>query len=78
MKRFTSTEFFRALWEASQKGIEADAQVLENGYDEFVMLLLSEGTACTDKTTYYRSLAYTRLELECMTGGAGEKYSHIS
>jgi len=78
MKRFISTEFFLALREASQKGIEVDAQVLENGYDKFVMLLFSEGAVCTDKTAYYRSLVYTRLELECMTGVVGEKCSHLS
>jgi len=66
------------LKEASQKGIEADAQVFENGYGKFVRLLFTEGAVCTDKTAYYRSLAYTRLELECMTGLAGEKYSPLS
>jgi hypothetical protein len=78
MKRFISTEFFLSLKEASQKGVEADTGVLKNGYDEFVRLLFTESVACTDKTAYYRSLAYTRLELECMTGVAGEKYNPLS
>jgi len=78
MKRFISTELILSLQEASQKGIKADTQVLENEYDKFVMLLFMEGAVCTDKTTYYRSLVYTCLELECMKEVAGGKYSPLS
>lgn len=72
MKRFISAELFLALQEASQKGIEIDTQVLENGYNKFVILLFTEGVVCTDKTTYYRSLAYTRLELKYDRGNGGK------
>ena len=78
MKRFVSTEFFLSLKEASQKGIDVDAQVLENGYDRFVMLLFREGAACTDKIAYYRSLVYTKIELTGLTKVSGKKYSLLS
>jgi hypothetical protein len=53
MKRFISTKFFLLLQDASQKSIDVDAKVLANGYDEFVLLLFSEGAASTDRVAYH-------------------------
>lgn len=78
MKRFTTTKFFLSLQEASQKGVDIDAQVLKNDYDEFTMLLFSQGAVLSDKTAYYHSLVYTRVELAGLTKVSGGKCDHIS
>jgi hypothetical protein len=78
MKRFISTKFFLTLQEASHKSIDTDVQVLEKGYEEFVMLLFSQHAALSDKAAYYHSLAYTRVELAGLTEVSGEKCSHLS
>ncbi|MDR2914766.1 MAG: hypothetical protein LBV74_08040 [Tannerella sp.] len=78
MKRFISTKFFLTLQEASQKGIEVDAEVLKNGYDEFVLLLFSECTALNNKTVHYNALVYTRTELSALTGVSGKKSIGLS
>jgi hypothetical protein len=63
MKRFISTKLFLALQEASQKGIDVDAKVLQNGYDEFVNSVFQGRTAFTDKSAYHDALVYTSVEL---------------
>jgi hypothetical protein len=73
MKRFISTKFFLSLQEASQKGIDINAQILENGYDEFVMLLFSECAATTNRVAYHNMLVYTCVELASLTGVSGKK-----
>jgi hypothetical protein len=77
MKRFISTKLFLVLREASQKGIGIDTQVLENGYDEFAILLFTECAALTDKTAYYNSLVYTRAELAGLTEVSGKKCGNM-
>ncbi|MDR0231388.1 MAG: hypothetical protein LBI82_04640 [Dysgonamonadaceae bacterium] len=77
MKQFISTKLFLTLQEASQSGIDRDAKVLKNGYDEFVMLLFSEKTAFTDKTSYHNELVYTRVELASLTEVSGKKCSYL-
>jgi hypothetical protein len=42
MKRFLSMKLFLALQEASQMGADIDAQVQENGYEEFVIPVFSK------------------------------------
>jgi hypothetical protein len=74
MKRFIQTKFFLTLQEASQTGIEADAAVLANGYDEFALLLFSQCAAPSDRTVYYKTLVYTRAELAGLTPVLGKKY----
>jgi hypothetical protein len=69
MKRFISTKLFRALQEASQKGIEINAGVLKSRYDEFAVLLFAESAAVTDKAAHYNALVYTRIELSGLTVG---------
>jgi hypothetical protein len=54
---------FLALQDASQKGIDRDAKVLKNGYDEFVESVFHGRTAFTDKAAYHDALVYTRVEL---------------
>ncbi|GHT14119.1 hypothetical protein FACS189426_20020 [Bacteroidia bacterium] len=44
-KKFISPKFCFLLQEASQKGIDIDAQVLQNQYDKFVMLVYQEDAA---------------------------------
>jgi hypothetical protein len=73
MKRFIQTKFIRTLQEASQTGIEADAAVLEQGYDEFALLLFSQSVAQTDRTACFNSLVYTRAELGGLTPVSGKK-----
>lgn len=77
MKKFISTKLFLALQEASQKGADIDAQVLENSYDEFVMLLFSESTASTDRAAYHNALVYTRIELTVLTEISEKKKRQI-
>ena len=67
MKQFTETKFFRTLEKISQKGITVDIQILQNEYDEFVLLLLSENVAPANKATFFNSLVYTRAELVGLT-----------
>jgi hypothetical protein len=78
MKKFISTEFFLALQEASQKGIDKDAKVLQNGYDEFVESVFRGRTAFTDKTAYHDALVYTRVELATLPEVSGKKYGVLS
>ena len=78
MKRFIETKFFLTLQEALQKDVKIDTEVLKNRYDKFAMFLLSEGSASADKAAYHNALAYTRVELACLTKGAGKKYRNLS
>ncbi|MDR0231983.1 MAG: hypothetical protein LBI82_07675 [Dysgonamonadaceae bacterium] len=73
MKKFISTKLFLTLQEASQMGIDGDANVLKSGYDEFVILVFSEGAAFADKTAYHNTLVYTRIELAGLTERGIEK-----
>jgi hypothetical protein len=77
MKRFIETKLFLALQEASQKGVDIDAQTLENSYDEFVMLVFHESTASTDRAAYHNTLVYTRVELKSLTEVSGKKCSNL-
>jgi hypothetical protein len=78
MKRFISTKFFLSLQEASQKGIDMDAQVLANRYDRFVLLLFSESAASTDRVAYRNMLVYTRVELASLRGVSEKKCVRLS
>jgi hypothetical protein len=78
MKKFISTKLFLSLEEVSQKGIDADVKVLENGYDKFSMLLFSEDAACRDKAAYRNVLVYTCGEVRSLTEVPGEKCSNLS
>ena len=62
MKQFISTKFFRLLQEASQTGIDIEAEVLKTGYEDFVMLLFSKNSVSTDRADYHNTLTYTRVE----------------
>jgi len=66
MKKFTLTKLFLTLQEASQTGIDRDAHLLKNEYEEFAVLLLSSA-ALTDKAVYYDKLVYTSIELGSLT-----------
>jgi hypothetical protein len=78
MKQFIETKFFFSLQEASQKGIDINAQALENGYGEFVMLLFSEYATAADRVAYHNILVYTRVELASLTGLSGKKCVRLS
>ena len=73
MKRFISTKLFLALQETSQTGIDGDAGVLKNGYDEFAMLLFSNSINLTDKLSCLNMLVYTRVEFAGITGVSEKK-----
>ncbi|MDR2947637.1 MAG: hypothetical protein LBV71_00370 [Prevotella sp.] len=75
MKRFISTKFIHTLREASQKGIDADVEVLENRYEEFVRLLFSQCTILSDRAACYNTLVYTHAELAGLTVVSGKKCS---
>ncbi|GHU57470.1 hypothetical protein FACS189411_11160 [Bacteroidia bacterium] len=77
-KQFLSTELFLLLEEASQEGIGVDARVLQNGYDEFVMLVFSEGASSTGRAAFRNTLAYTRVELKSLSEVSGEKCGGFS
>jgi len=78
MKELISTKFFRTLRESSQTGIDKDAKVLQNEYDDFVMLLFSQNAVLTDKAAYRNALVYTRVELSALTGVSGKKCGDLS
>jgi hypothetical protein len=73
MKKFISTKFFLALQDASQKGIDKDAKVLQNGYDEFALSVFHGKAAFIDKAEYHNALAYTRVELASLPEVSGKK-----
>jgi hypothetical protein len=73
MRRFISTKLFLALQEASQKGIDMDAKVLQNGYDEFVESVFQGRTAFTDKSAHHDALVYTCVELATLPEVSGKK-----
>jgi hypothetical protein len=61
MERFTKTNFFLLLKDASQTERNIDAQVLETEYNEFVGLLLSECVTFKSKAAYRNALVYTGI-----------------
>lgn len=77
MKRFISTKLFLTLQDASQTGVDADAQVLQNSYDEFVVFLFSESAVSKNKTAYHNALIYTRVELASLTEVSGKKCGNL-
>jgi hypothetical protein len=64
MKHFLGMKFFLSLQETSQKDADADVQVLENEYDEFVLFIFHENAVAPDKAAYHNTLVYTRAEKE--------------
>jgi hypothetical protein len=78
MKQFISTKLFLALQDASQKGIDKDAKVLQNGYDEFVNSVFQGRTAFTDKSVYHDALVYTCVELATLPEVSGKKCGCLS
>jgi hypothetical protein len=73
MKKLVTTKFFLLLKEASQKGNAVDTHVLENCYEEFVMLLFSLSAALTSKAAFHNTLDYTRVELTSFTEEVSKK-----
>ena len=72
MKELVSTEFFHTLQEISQKGIDKDADTLQNEYDVFANLIFSVGTTCNEciqnepadnRVACHNMLVYTHCEL---------------
>jgi hypothetical protein len=78
MKRFISTKLFLALQEASQRGIDTDAKVLQNGYDKFVKSVFQGRTAFADKSAYHDALVYTGVELATLPEVSGKKCGGLS
>ena len=78
MDKFISTKLFLALQDASQKGIDKDAKVLRNGYDEFAISVFQGRTVFTDKAAYHDALVYSRVELTTLPEIAGKKYGSLS
>jgi hypothetical protein len=78
MKQFISTKFFRVLQEISQTGINMDTQILQNSYDEFVILLFQGIASPHNKAMYHSTLVYTRVELAGLTEVSGKKCSNLS
>jgi hypothetical protein len=78
MKRFISTKLYLALQEASKKGIDMDANVLQQCYDKFVKSVFRSRTAFTDKSAYHDALVYTRVEFATLPEVSGKKYDGLS
>jgi hypothetical protein len=72
MKRFISTKFFLLLKEASQKGINKDAKVLQYDYDKFVESVFQGRAAFRSKAAYRDALEYTRVELATLPEVSGK------
>jgi hypothetical protein len=77
MKRFIETKLFLALQEASQRGIDKDAKVLQNCYDGFVKSVFRGRTAFTDKSAYHDALVYTCVELTTLPEVSGKKCGNL-
>jgi hypothetical protein len=73
MKQLVSSKFLRTLRKASQTGVEIDAKVLENCYDEFVLLVFPKDTGIADKSAFLNMLVYTRVELASLKQVSGKK-----
>jgi hypothetical protein len=78
MNKFISTKLFLALQEASQKGIDMDAVVLQNGYDDFVESVFQGRTAFTGKSAHHDALVYTYVELATLPEVSGKKCGDLS
>ena len=72
MKELVSSKFFHSIQEASQTGIDKNANILQNEYDDFADLIFSMGSDCerclqrerTDnRIICHNMLVYTRIEL---------------
>ena len=72
MKKLILTDFFRTLQEASQTGIDKNADRLQNEYDDFANTIFSVGANCHDciqntktdnRVVCHNMLVYTRVEL---------------
>ena len=77
MKQFISTKFFRTLQDASNSGVEIDADILKTGYEDFVLHLFSENDVSSGMADYQSALAYARVELSHLTEASGKKYGGI-
>jgi len=75
---FVSTKFFLALQKASQTGIDVDADVLKNGYNEFVKLVFTKDTTVSDRTVYRQTLLCTRVELSSLALTSEKKCGNLS
>ena len=76
MKQFITTKFFRTLQEASQSGVDADANQLQNEYDDFAEIVFAEGISTKDRAAFCNALNYTRTEfsgLRCLSPHRGKK-----
>ena len=62
MKQITTTKFFRSLREASQSGIDKDAETLQIEYDDFAEVVFSMGST-TNQEAYHNTLVYASVEL---------------
>jgi hypothetical protein len=77
MKRFMKTKFVLSIKDTSLQGIKA--QVLQQEYDKFVILLFSENATKTNCAEYRNTLVYTRVELSDLTKEVSEKkYNALS
>jgi hypothetical protein len=74
---YCSTRFFRLLQEASQKGIDRDVQVWQNGYNEFAVSVFQGNAVFTDKATCHSVLVYTRIELATLSGVSEKKIRQL-
>jgi hypothetical protein len=78
MKRFVKNKLFLALKDASQKGIDTDAKVLQHGYDKFVNSVFQGRTAFTEKEAYHNALMYTCVEFATLPEISEKKCGSLS
>jgi hypothetical protein len=78
MKRLITTEFFLALQETLQTGIDVDLCTLAKEYDEFSAILFAENATSSDKVSCHNELIFTRVELSGLTGVTEKKRGYFS
>jgi hypothetical protein len=66
-KKFILPKFYYLLQAASQEGIEINAQVLQDRYDELVMFVYQEDAATSDRVAYRNTLLNIRVALAGLT-----------
>ena len=81
MKELTTSKFFRTLQETSQTGIDKNADLLQNEYEDFADMIFSVGSNCEqclqreradNRVICHNMLVYTHVELSGLKRVSGK------
>ena len=81
MKELTTSKFFRTLQETSQSGIDKNADLLQNEYEDFADMIFSVGSNCEqclqreradNRVICHNMLVYTHVELNGLKRVSGK------